>query len=126
LDRGRGPRGGAGGLGVSSARSPAPRTSSRTASRATRERAKREPASRKPKLSPDLSILQTNVFRGPNFWSYDPCIRLLVDLGSLEEWPSNTIKGFTKGLLRLLPGVAEHSCSLGRRGGFRERLEEGT
>ena len=26
----------------------------------------------------------------------------------------------------MLPGVGEHSCSLGQRGGFRERLEEGT
>ena len=29
-------------------------------------------------------------------------------------------------LLELLPGVGEHSCSLGKRGGFRERLEDGT
>ena len=26
----------------------------------------------------------------------------------------------------MLPGIAEHSCSLGRRGGFGERLREGT
>ncbi|MEP7032419.1 MAG: cyanophycin synthetase [Actinomycetota bacterium] len=70
--------------------------------------------------------MQANVFRGPNYWSYEPCIRLLVDLGSLEEWPSNQIKGFNAGLLKLLPGVGEHSCSLGKRGGFRERLEDGT
>jgi cyanophycin synthetase len=51
---------------------------------------------------------------------------MLVDLGSLEEWPSNTITGFVEGLLDLLPGVGEHTCSLGRPGGFRERLVEGT
>ena len=51
---------------------------------------------------------------------------MLVDLGSLEEWPSNQIPGFNEGLLELLPGVAEHSCSLGRRGGFGERLVDGT
>ncbi|HEX6332161.1 MAG TPA: cyanophycin synthetase [Actinomycetota bacterium] len=77
-------------------------------------------------MRPDLTILETQVFRGPNFWSYDPCIRLLVDLGVLEAWPSNTIPGFLDGLFELLPGVGEHSCSLGRRGGFRERLIEGT
>ncbi|HEX6230296.1 MAG TPA: acetate--CoA ligase family protein, partial [Actinomycetota bacterium] len=71
-------------------------------------------------------MLQTQVFRGPNYWSYDPAIRLLVDLGSLEAWPSNTIPGFNDRLLELLPGVGEHSCSLGRRGGFRERLVDGT
>ncbi|HEY6679437.1 MAG TPA: cyanophycin synthetase, partial [Actinomycetota bacterium] len=73
-----------------------------------------------------MKIVETQVFRGPNYWSYEPCVRLLVDLGSLEEWPSNTLPGFTEGLLEMLPGVGEHSCSLGRRGGFRERLEEGT
>ncbi|MGH2671439.1 MAG: cyanophycin synthetase family protein, partial [Actinomycetota bacterium] len=73
-----------------------------------------------------MKILETQVFRGPNYWSYDPCVRLLVDLGTLEEWPSNTIPGFVEGLLSMLPGVGEHSCSLGKRGGFRERLQEGT
>ncbi|HTG47329.1 MAG TPA: cyanophycin synthetase [Actinomycetota bacterium] len=73
-----------------------------------------------------MRIVQTQVFRGPNYWSYDPCIRMVVDLGSLEHWPSNTIPGFNDRLLKLLPGVAEHSCSLGRAGGFGERLREGT
>ena len=94
--------------------------------KADRERAKREPAKAKPKAKPDLTIVETQVFRGPNYWSYDPAIRLLVDLGSLEHWPSNTLPGFVDGLLELLPGVGEHSCSLGKRGGFRERLTDGT
>jgi cyanophycin synthetase len=51
---------------------------------------------------------------------------MLVDLGSLEEWPSNTIRGFTETLMQLLPGLSQHSCSLGRPGGFLERLQEGT
>ncbi|HEX6008530.1 MAG TPA: cyanophycin synthetase, partial [Actinomycetota bacterium] len=71
-------------------------------------------------------MVQKQVFRGPNYWSYEPCVKLLVDLGVLEDWPSNTIEGFVDGLLEMLPGVGEHSCSLGRRGGFRERLVEGT
>jgi cyanophycin synthetase len=99
---------------------------SRTRSRADRRRAKDEsPAAKRP-LSPDLKVVETQVFRGPNYWSYDPAIRLLVDLGALEDWPSNTIPGFVEGLVEMLPGIAEHSCSLGRRGGFGERLREGT
>jgi cyanophycin synthetase len=101
-------------------------TTGRTRTRADRQRAKREPAVRKRPLKPDLTIVTSQVFRGPNYWSYEPCIRLLVDLGSLEDWPSNTIRGFNTKLLKLLPGVGEHSCSIGRRGGFRERLEDGT
>jgi cyanophycin synthetase len=75
---------------------------------------------------PDLTIVETRVYRGPNVWSYDPAIHLLVDLGSLEQYPTDTIPGFVDGLLGLLPGLAEHSCSRGRKGGFAERLREGT
>jgi cyanophycin synthetase len=99
---------------------------SRTRTKRDRERTKREPAADKPKPSPDLSLLETQVFRGPNYWSYDPCIRLLVDLGSLEHWPSNTLEGFNEALLEILPNLRDHSCSLGRPGGFLERLEDGT
>jgi cyanophycin synthetase len=75
---------------------------------------------------PDLAILQTRVYRGPNLWSYEPAVHLVVDLGSLEDYPTNTIPGFIDGLLEALPGVALHSCSRGHRGGFLERLKEGT
>src|SRR5438876_5063169 len=90
------------------------------------EDAKHEPVANKPPLSPDLRILETQVLRGPNYWSYEPAIRLLVDLGSLEDWPTNTLKGFNTALLEMLPGLRDHSCSLGRPGGFVERLEDGT
>ena len=100
--------------------------SSANATRAARRRTKSEPASAKPRRKPDLRILQTQVFRGPNYWSYEPCIRMLVDLGSLEYWPTNTIPRFNEKLLKTLPGVGEHSCSLGKRGGFKDRLADGT
>src|SRR5437762_6244166 len=100
---------------------------SRTETRVERDDdAKHEPIANKPAAKPDLKILQTQVLRGPNYWSYEPAIRLLVDLGSLEDWPTNTLKGFNQALLEMLPGLREHSCSLGRPGGFVERLEEGT
>jgi cyanophycin synthetase len=76
--------------------------------------------------SPDLAVVETRVYRGANIWSYDKAIHLVVDLGSLEEHPTDTLPGFTDNLLRMLPGLREHSCSRGRRGGFVERLREGT
>ena len=76
--------------------------------------------------SPDLAILETRVYRGANVWSYDKAIHLVVDLGSLEDFPTNTLPGFTDEILQMLPGLREHSCSRGRRGGFVERLNEGT
>ena len=76
--------------------------------------------------TPDLQIVETRVYRGPNVWSYDRAIHLVVDLGGLEQFPTDKLPGFADHLLEALPGVAQHSCSRGRRGGFVERLHEGT
>ena len=74
----------------------------------------------------ELKIIETRVYRGPNYWSYEPAIKLVVDLGVLEQFPTNTIPGFVEGLLEMLPEVGSHSCGTGRAGGFAGRLREGT
>jgi cyanophycin synthetase len=73
-----------------------------------------------------LRIIEQRVYRGPNYWSYDPTIKLIVDLGELEEYPTNKLEGFTDRLLGIVPEVATHSCGTGRPGGFEGRLREGT
>ena len=75
---------------------------------------------------PDLRIVETRVYRGPNIWSYQQAIHLVVDLGSLEQYPTVSLPGFTDRLMAAVPGLERHTCSLGRRGGFVERLREGT
>lgn len=76
--------------------------------------------------APELRILEQRVYRGPNVWNYEPAIHLVVDLGVLEEYPTNLMPGFTEKLLEWLPGLANHVCSRGKAGGFVERLNEGT
>jgi cyanophycin synthetase len=73
-----------------------------------------------------LRILDTRVLRGANYWAREPVVRMLVDLGSLESFPSNLLPGFSDALVGLLPSLEDHACSLGRRGGFVSRLREGT
>ena len=75
---------------------------------------------------PTLRIIETRILRGPNYWAREPVVRMLVDLGVLEEFPSNKIPGFTDALVGLLPSLEDHACSLGRRGGFITRLRDGT
>jgi cyanophycin synthetase len=70
--------------------------------------------------------VESRVYRGPNIWSYEQAIHLVVDLGSLEDHPTNTIDGFTDQLLACLPALADHTCSRGVAGGFVQRLREGT
>src|SRR5262245_37889046 len=79
-----------------------------------------------PRPEPTLRILETRVLRGPNYWAREPVIRQVVDLGVLEEFPSNKIPGFVDALVGMLPTLEDHACSLGRRGGFITRLREGT
>ena len=76
--------------------------------------------------APELRILEQRVYRGANAWSYAPAVHLTVDLGVLEDYPSDTLPGFTDQLLEILPGLEGHTCSRGHRGGFIERLREGT
>jgi cyanophycin synthetase len=75
---------------------------------------------------PALRIVETRILRGPNYWAREPVIRQVVDLGVLEEFPSNKIPGFVDALVGMLPTLEDHACSLGRRGGFITRLREGT
>src|SRR2546423_11036683 len=79
-----------------------------------------------PRPEPSLRIVETRILRGPNYWAREPVVRMVVDLGVLEEFPSNKIPGFTEALVELLPSLEDHACSLGRRGGFITRLREGT
>ena len=76
--------------------------------------------------APELRILESRIYRGGNIWSYEPAVHLVVDLGVLEGYPTDTLPGFTDQLVELLPGLEAHSCSRGVRGGFVERLREGT
>ena len=74
----------------------------------------------------ELEIISSRVYRGASVWHFAPVIQLVVDLGVLEDFPSNLIPGFPDALVAALPGLANHSCSRGKRGGFVERLHEGT
>ncbi|HEX2883345.1 MAG TPA: cyanophycin synthetase [Candidatus Limnocylindria bacterium] len=73
-----------------------------------------------------MRIIETRVFRGPNYWNYEPAIKLIVDLGVLEAYPTDRLPGFTDALLEMLPGVGLHSCGTGKPGGFEQRLRDGT
>jgi cyanophycin synthetase len=74
----------------------------------------------------DITFLRVTHLRGPNIWTYRPVIEVWLDLGELEECPSDTLPGFTERLTATLPGLIEHRCGVGERGGFIERLQSGT
>lgn len=75
---------------------------------------------------PDLDIRETHLLRGPNIWANYPVLEAWVDLGSLKDASSEEIPGFNERLKSWLPGMIEHRCSVGERGGFFQRLDRGT
>ncbi|MFO1071768.1 MAG: cyanophycin synthetase [Geminicoccaceae bacterium] len=73
-----------------------------------------------------MRILASQVYLGPNVYALFPVIRLELDLGALEEWPTARLgAGFIDGLLEALPGLREHGCTYREPGGFVRRLHEG-
>ena len=85
------------------------------------------------RAEPTLTIVETRILRGPNYWAREPVIRQVVDLGVLEEFPSNKIPGFVDALVgdapdargpRLQPRPARrvhHPAPRGHLGGPRRR-----
>ena len=73
-----------------------------------------------------MRILERSVYVGPSQHAHFPVIRLLLDLGELEQWPSARLgPGFIDGLVAAVPGLAEHGCSYREPGGFLRRMREG-
>lgn len=75
-----------------------------------------------------MRILQTQTLRGPNYWSIrrNKLIVMQLALEELTEKTSDEIPGFYEGVIKVLPSLIEHHCSRGHRGGFLERIKEGT
>jgi cyanophycin synthetase len=72
-----------------------------------------------------MKITERRVYVGPSLYAHFPVIRLTVDLGDLEKWPSAKIQGFNDRLLHALPALDQHHCSYDQAGGFVRRLKEG-
>ena len=72
-----------------------------------------------------MKILDRSTYVGPSHYAHFPVIRLELDLGVLEQWPTMKLgRGFVDGLLEALPGLRDHGCSYGEPGGFVRRMTE--
>lgn len=73
-----------------------------------------------------MRIVDRSVFVGPSLYAHFPVIRLELDLGALEAWPTGRLgPDFVAALVAALPGLAEHGCSYREPGGFIRRMNEG-
>src|SRR5262245_32186154 len=73
-----------------------------------------------------MRILDRAVYVGPSHYARFPVVRLELDLGPLEAWPTGRLGAdYVEGLAAALPGLAEHGCSYREPGGFLRRMREG-
>lgn len=73
-----------------------------------------------------MRIRERRVYVGPNVYVRSPAVRLTLDLGALEAWPSDRLPGLVERLTAAVPTLAGHRCSPGEPGGFVQRLRDGT
>jgi hypothetical protein len=74
----------------------------------------------------EIRLLSLRSIRGASLWSRRPVTRIDLHPGAYDEISSARVPGFTEALLEALPGLWEHRCSVGERGGFVTRLRRGT
>ena len=73
-----------------------------------------------------MKIESIKALNGANVYSHEPVVVMRLDLEDLKGCKSVEIEGFNRRLLDALPELGEHYCTLGKPGGFVERLNSGT
>ena len=73
-----------------------------------------------------MKLISIKVLNGRNVYSHNPVIKITVDLQKFHDTPTVDIPNFNRNLLNILPGIKEHKCSTGYRGGFVDKLKRGT
>jgi cyanophycin synthetase len=72
-----------------------------------------------------MRILERNVYVGPSLYAHFPVIKVVLDLGALEDWPTGKLgPDYVDVLVAALPSLAEHGCSYRTPGGFSRRMKE--
>ncbi|HJR66043.1 MAG TPA: hypothetical protein VJ802_06410 [Gemmatimonadaceae bacterium] len=74
----------------------------------------------------EIQLTGLHSLRGANFWSQRPVTRLDLVVGRYDEISSADVPGVLASLRSAMPGLIEHRCSIGQRGGFLQRLARGT
>jgi cyanophycin synthetase len=72
-----------------------------------------------------MRILERNVYVGPSVYAHFPVIKVLLDLGPLEQWPTGRLgAAFVDALIAGMPSLQEHGCSYREPGGLVRRMRE--
>ncbi|MCD4820046.1 MAG: ATP-grasp domain-containing protein [Candidatus Cloacimonetes bacterium] len=73
-----------------------------------------------------LKVYEIKAIHGANYFSGGQVIVILLDLKEYDEVFTDQIEGFYEKLKNRLPSLYDHHCSVGKPGGFFQRVKEGT
>lgn len=73
-----------------------------------------------------MKIEQIRTLSGANVYTHQPALVMRLNLENLTGKESTDFPAFNTNLLALIPELEEHTCGLGYRGGFVEKLRNGT
>ncbi len=73
-----------------------------------------------------IKIIDIHAYSQHNIYAYMPVLEIILDIGDYEERSSADVPHMEEILLGVLPGLRDHECSLGHKGGFLERIRKGT
>ncbi|MDO9573626.1 MAG: cyanophycin synthetase, partial [Candidatus Contubernalis sp.] len=73
-----------------------------------------------------MHIEDIRAFSGRNIYSHHPCVLMRLNLQKWAGISTEKVPGFKDKIVKEIPELNEHFCSLGRPGGFVDRMEEGT
>ena len=75
-----------------------------------------------------MKIIDIKTMKGPNYWSVrrHNLTVMVLDLEEMEQFPTNKIDGFGERLEKMFPSMYTHRCSVGKAGGFFQRVKQGT
>ena len=82
--------------------------------------------SARPDPAVEIRMTTLHATRAANYWSREPVTRMDLVVGAYEDISSAQVPGVTAALVSAMPGLVEHRCSIGERGGFITRLRRGT
>ena len=80
----------------------------------------------RPDPTTEIRMTTLHATRGANYWSSRPVTRMDITVGAYDDLSSAHVPGVTAALVAAMPGLIEHRCSIGERGGFVTRLRRGT
>jgi len=73
-----------------------------------------------------IKVEKIKVMHGANYFSAGPIVLFRINLGEYDEVFTNMIPGFFEKIKTAVPSLYDHYCSVGKPGGFFQRIIDGT